>query len=66
MAGLERGSGPTGCGDRVGLLGLLGCGKLDVGLIVGFGCTGPRERSDRAKSGSDASRLIASDLRPEA
>jgi hypothetical protein len=34
--------------------------------MVGLGCTGPMERNERAKSGSDASRLIASDLEPEA
>lgn len=34
--------------------------------MVGLGCTGPSERSERAKSGSDASRLMASDLELDA
>jgi len=33
-----------------------------VGDRVGLGCTGPIERKDCAKCGSDASRLIASFL----
>ena len=38
--------------------------KAEEGERVGLGCTGPRERRERAKSGSEASRLIAS-LREE-
>ena len=45
---------------------MLEFGKADVGDSVGFGCTGPIDRKERAKSGSDASRLIASDLDPDA
>lgn len=34
-------------------------GKAELGERVGFGCTGPSSRSERAKSGSEASRLMA-------
>ena len=33
--------------------------NVDVFEYVGLGCTGPRERRERAKSGSWASRLMA-------
>jgi hypothetical protein len=39
---------------------------VEVEDIVGFGCTGPIERKDRAKSGSDASMFMSSDLDAEA
>jgi len=58
-----RGSGPVRAAAR-GLFGLLA--KEDVFDMVGLGWTAPRERSERAKSGSEASRLMASDLVPEA
>lgn len=38
--------------------------KADVGDSVGLGWTGPRLRRDCAKSGSEASRLIAASLLP--
>lgn len=58
IAGFLRGSGalrrrPLSCDENA-----------DVGERVGFGCTGPKERSDCAKSGSEASRLIASSRDP--
>ena len=62
IAGLLRGSGPVGLAACAGFFELLGCCTVDVEDMVGLGCTGPMERKERAKSGSDASRLIASDL----
>lgn len=59
IAGFLPGSGPTGL---ITWDGLLGCGTVEVADMVGFGCTGPIERKDRVKSGSDASALISSDL----
>lgn len=35
-----------------------------MGERVGLGCTGPSERNDWAKSGSEASKLIASSREP--
>ena len=61
-----RGSGPADLATCAGLFELLRCWTVDVEDIVGFGCTGPIERKERAKSGSDASRLMASDLEAEA
>jgi len=55
MAGFLRGSGTTAPVEFVGWP------KAEEGERVGFGCTGPRERSERAKSGSEASRLMASE-----
>lgn len=66
IAGFVRGSGPAGLTACAGLFGLLGCGTADVEDMVGFGCTGPIERKERAKSGSDASTFISSDLDAEA
>jgi len=40
--------------------------KAEEGERVGLGCTGPRERRERAKSGSEASRLMASERVPAA
>lgn len=59
MAGFFRGSGTTGDVE-------VGWPKEEEGERVGLGCTGPRERRERAKSGSEASRLIASERLEEA
>ena len=59
MAGFLRGSGTTPEFD-------VGWPKADEGERVGLGWTGPRERRERAKSGSEASRLIASEREAEA
>ena len=40
------------------------CGKAELGERVGLGCTGPKERRERAKSGSAASMLMASSRVP--
>lgn len=48
------------------LFGLPGFGKAEVGDKVGLGWTGPMERRDCAKSGSEASRLMASSREPAA
>lgn len=52
-AGFDRGSGPRTPFD--------GLGNLELCDRVGLGSTGPRDRSDCAKWGSEASRLISSD-----
>jgi hypothetical protein len=44
----------------------VGCPKTEEGERVGLGCTGPKERRERAKSGSEASRLMASEREAEA
>lgn len=44
----------------------MGWPKAEEGERVGLGWTGPRERSERAKSGSEASRLMASEREEEA
>ena len=66
IAGFVLGSGPDGRELWDGLFGLPGCGKAELGEKVGLGWTAPRERRERAKSGSEASRLMASSLVPEA
>ncbi|KAK1808321.1 hypothetical protein LTR12_017318 [Friedmanniomyces endolithicus] len=66
IAGFVLGSGPDGREFGDGLFGLPGCGKAELGEKVGLGWTAPRERRERAKSGSEASRLMASSLVPEA
>jgi len=55
MAGFFLGSGAATS------VVLDGWPKAEDGERVGFGCTGPRERNERAKSGSEASRLMASE-----
>lgn len=45
-------------------MGLFGWGKIEVWERVGFGCTAPSWRRERAKSGSEASRLMASSRVP--
>ena len=66
MAGLVRGLGLVALIFCAGLFGLLECATVEVLDTVGMGCTGPIERKVRAKSGSDASILISSDLEVEA
>ena len=63
MAGFGRGLVPFGS-EIVAVLVWLE--KVEVWERVGLGWTGPRERRDRAKSGSEASRWIYSDLEVEA
>lgn len=66
IAGFFLGSGPAGRDAWAALFGLPGCGNAEVGERVGLGWTGPIERNERAKSGSEASRLMASSRDAEA
>jgi len=55
-----RGSGIVGfCGRELGVLFCWDAVKVELLLSVGFGCTAPSWRRERAKAGSEASRLIA-------
>jgi hypothetical protein len=61
MAGFFLGSGAAAPPVRFD-----GWPKAEDGERVGFGWTGPSERSERAKSGSEASRLMASEREADA